>query len=78
MGFWVALGRCIGKGIGWLIRHPGVIDGGIQIVKGARKKKPELPEEAPLPEVDNTTTTSTDASGAHVMLPLGNIEESKP
>ena len=50
MGFW----RVIGKGIGWLIRHPEAIDGAVKAMKGIRKKKPELPTEAPLPEVDNT------------------------
>lgn len=66
MGFWVALGRGVGKGIGWLIRHPEAIDGAVKVVKGIRKKNPsdaktdtdlrqnELPEEAPLPETDNT------------------------
>jgi hypothetical protein len=66
---WGAIGRWIGKGVGWLIRHPEVIDGGIKVVKGIRKKKPfdaktdtdllqnELPEEAPLPDVGNTEET---------------------
>lgn len=54
MGFWVALGRGLGKGIGWLVRHPEAIDGAVKVVKGIRKKKPELPEEAPLPDVGNT------------------------
>jgi len=54
MGFWSAVIKGVSKGVGWLIRHPEVIDGGIKVVKGIRKKKPELPKEAPLPEMGNT------------------------
>lgn len=40
MGWLAAIGRGLGKGLGWLIRNPHVIDGIVTGVKAVRKKKP--------------------------------------
>lgn len=51
MGGWLAaIGKGLGKGIGWLIRNPQVIDGIVTGVKAVRKKKPEPEPDAPVAE----------------------------
>ncbi len=59
---WIkALFKGVKVGVGWLIRHPEVIDGGIKVVKGIRKKTPKCPIcHQPMPEGHTCSAYATE------------------